>query len=96
MQDSMFGVVLRSAYGAVNFNGYACEQHNDERAAFNAGEFAGYADLLRLMGHEVAYRKLKDDNGCIRISALKMDGDELLVDGEWQPVFAEKYDHLLW
>lgn len=82
----MLYAIMKELASDVRCNRYACDDHDIERAAYTAGQFKAYCNMLGLLGNRVEAGTY-DDNGCSRISYLMFNGEVLLKNSDWKEAF---------
>ncbi|MCD7805466.1 MAG: hypothetical protein LUH03_10075 [Oscillospiraceae bacterium] len=84
----MYYDIINRIYNAVRWNHYSFSTNDKERALTNCTAFSTYCDVLHMMGHVVDYNaETFDENGCVKILYLNLNGVILLDNGEWQNAF---------
>ena len=78
---SMFKDYTNKIIRYIELNNRNADNHDVMRSATTSGAVSAYCDSLRLLHHEVDHGDW-EDNGCLRVSYLKIDGNVIVRNSE--------------
>lgn len=76
MKDTYFGEIKVRAYTAADRTNGCADSKDVLRNHTNYGECTAWVRVMIDMGHKVNLPVWEDDNGCLRIPFLEIDGEK--------------------
>lgn len=76
MKQTFFEELKVRAYEAANATNYCADNKDTNRNHVSYGQYTAWIRMIGDMGHRTNLAVWEDDNGCLRIPFIEIDGEK--------------------